>query len=136
VNRQATVGWALGAVLGLALTGCGSSSGKMSTSSTTSTSRPGRARITSFVVPESVQCGSAPNQTVRVTYAVVGAKRHQLLVDGRVAPGAAAPRATVSPAVHCSGGPHSVTLVAVDAQGRRTSQVKYVTTRLPKAPPP
>jgi hypothetical protein len=58
--------------------------------------------------------------------------RHQLLIDGRLAPRATARRATVYPRVHCSGVPHSVALVAIDAAGRRTSQVRYLTTVLPK----
>ena len=120
-----------------ALSACSSSSGKGSTlptspGSATSTSRPGRARITSFVVPKSVQCGSAPNTTVRVSYAVRNASRHQLLIDGRVEPRATARQATVYPRVHCGGLPHSVALVAIDAAGRRTSQVRYLTTVLPK----
>jgi hypothetical protein len=122
---------------GAALSACSNSSGTGSTApssidSATSTSRPGRARITSFVVPKSVQCGSAPNTTVRVSYAVRRALRHQLLIDGRVEPRATARRATVYPRVHCGGVPHSVALVAIDAAGRRTSQVRYLTTVLPK----
>lgn len=135
MRGRATAG-AFVVALVLVLAGCGSSTGKTSTSSTTSTSQPGRARITSFVVPKSVQCGSDPNKLVRVAYAVSGAKRHQLLVDGRVEPAAAAPSATVNPSVHCDGGSHTIALVAIDAQGRRTSQVRFVTTRLPPAPPP
>lgn len=120
------------------LSGCSSSSGKASTSPTsidsaTSTTRPGLARIVSFVVPKSVQCGSAPNTTVRVTYAVSAALRHQLIIDGRVVPRATARRATVDVSVHCGGGPHTVALVAIDAAGRRTSQVRYLTTVLPKS---
>jgi hypothetical protein len=70
---------------------------------------------------------------VRVTYAVTGAKRHQIIVDGRVDPRAAARRATVNPRVHCDGLSHTVALVAIDAAGRRTSQVRYLTTVLPKS---
>jgi len=119
------------------LSGCGSSSGAGSTAATsigsaTSTSRPGRARITSFVVPRSVQCGSAPSTTVRVSYAVRKAMRHQLLIDGRLEPRATDRRATVYPRVHCGDVPHSVALIAIDAAGRRTSQVRYLTTVLPK----
>ena len=136
---------AVAAALVLAVTACSSSSGKTPTSPTpfgqttiesTRTSLPGGARITSFVVPKSVRCGSAPSKTVRVTYAVSGAKRHQLIIDGRVESGAAAPSGTVNPPVHCDGLPHTVALVAIDAAGRRTSQVKYLTTVLPGTPPP
>jgi hypothetical protein len=137
--RRATVGCAVVAALVLALTACSSSSGKTSTSPTSPTSTgstttpvPGRAQITVFVVPKSVRCGSTPSTTVRVTYAVRNALRHQLIIDGRVEPRAVAPRGTVNPRVHCDGMAHTIALVAIDAAGRRTSQVKYLTTVLPK----
>ena len=84
------------------------------------------------MVPKSVPCGSAPNTTVHVTYAVSRAKSHQLIIDGRVAPRAAARSATVNLRVHCDGLQHTVALVAIDIAGRRTSQVRYLTTVLPK----
>ena len=83
------------------------------------------------MVPKAVRCGSALNTTVHVTFAVSRAKTHQLIIDGRVEP-AAARRAAVNVRVHCDGLQHTVALVAIDTAGRRTSQVRYLTTVLPK----
>jgi hypothetical protein len=144
-RKVATVGGAAVAVVALVLLlGACSSSDKPSTASTTTASTttasttgsstgtegPGAATITSFEVPESVDCGTAPSTQVRVSYQTSGAESAQLVVDGRVEPGDD-PSATVEPLVHCDGLPHTVALSALDAAGRRTSQVKNLTTVLP-----
>ncbi len=95
-----------------------------------STAPAGSAKITSFVVPASVQCGHATSTKVHVTYTVAGAKSTQLIIDGRTVPGDAT-SASVDPLVHCDPLPHTVAVVAVDAAGHRTSTVKNVTTVLP-----
>jgi hypothetical protein len=83
-------------------------------------------------VPKSVKCGSAPSATVRVAYAVSGAKRLQLIIDGRAERPTTERSATVNPRVHCDGVSHTVALVAIDTAGGRTVQVRYLTTVLPK----
>jgi hypothetical protein len=116
------------------IAGCSSSSNPASVpdprSTTTTVPAPGSAHITSFVVPASVKCGAASKITVRVAYAVTGAARQELSIDGRnlALPAASA---AVSEEVHCDGLPHTVALIAFDAKGAHTSQVKMLTTVLP-----
>ena len=133
--RRATIGGTAIAVVALMLllSGCSSSakaSGDPNSDGSTTGAPAGTAKITSFVVPKSVTCGTATSTKVRVTYAISGAKSTQLIIDGRVEP-SEGPSATVDPLVHCDPLPHTVALVALDATGHRTSEVKNVTTVLP-----
>ena len=93
---------------------------------------PGRdARITTFVVPASVQCGAASKTTVHIEYGVSHAARQEISVDGLTVPGVDAATGTVDAPVHCDGVAHTVALIAFDAKGARTAQVKYLNTLLP-----
>ena len=120
----------------LAFNACSSSGRPAGSTSPTTASTPtsapasGSATITSFEVPASVQCASAPSTTVRITYAVRGAKTVEIAVDGLAEPTLTASSGTVTERVHCDGVAHTIALAAVDAQARRTSQVKYLNTLL------
>jgi hypothetical protein len=122
---------ALGALL-LALSACGgggsdSASGATSTTSA-NTEKPGTAQVTTFEVPQSVDCGGKTSTTVDVQYATSGAKKRELYVDGRIVPGTDAASGRVSAPVHCDLLPHTFVMVAYDANGRRTPVEKKVTT--------
>jgi len=125
----------------LAISGCGSSntssspstsgaSGSVSTT-TAAVTQAGSARIASFVVPASVQCGASSKTTVHIAYAVMNAARQEIAIDGLDVAGVGTPSGAVDAPVHCDGVPHTVALIAFDAQGARTSQVKYLNTLLP-----
>jgi hypothetical protein len=117
----------------LAVGGCSSSSKAsvpLPKATTTTVAPVGGAHITSFVVPASVRCGATSKTSVKVIYAVEGSAREELSIDGRAIPLGAA-SASVSEEVHCDGLPHTVALIAYDAKGVRTSQVKMLTTVLP-----
>ena len=88
------------------------------------------ARITAFDVPASVACASASKTTVHVDYTVTGAARVELAIDGLDLPSTPAAQGSLDAPVHCDAVPHTVALVAYDAHGARTSQVKMVTTVL------
>jgi hypothetical protein len=108
------------AALVFVLTACGSSAKHASSA----------VKITSFDVPASVTCGAAPSTTVRISYSVTGAQQQSITVDGREVPGTGAPTATVTAPIHCDPLEHDVALIATDAHGVRTSQVKHLTTLL------
>jgi hypothetical protein len=101
------------------------------TSPTSTTAAPGSAKITTFTVPASVQCGAAPSITFSVGYAATGAKSLQLLVDGRDNPGLVATGGTIQVPVHCDAVAHTVVLVALDDKGGQTVQQKTLQTLLP-----
>jgi len=126
--RVLLVAIALGAVA------CSSSSKPAATSTPSTSATPTTARsaatITKFVVPASVQCGKGTSTTVPVSYAISGAQRQGISVDGRQDP-LTSPSGTIAPPVHCDPLPHTVTLFAYDAQGRLASAVKNLTTTLP-----
>jgi len=82
-------------------------------------------------VPASVKCGSQPSTTVAITYSVTGSRSQQVVVDGLPEPGPLAASGRVVERVHCDGVEHTVALIATDAAGRRTSEVKYLATVLP-----
>jgi hypothetical protein len=111
---------------------CSGDSGSSDASTTSTSAAPGRATIAKFDVPESIQCAAnTPSTTFAVTYEVSGAKRQQLLVDGRVEPGTDAASATLAAVpVHCDAVPHTVVLVAYDASGKRTAEKKLLKTEL------
>ena len=90
----------------------------------------GDARIVKFVVPASVNCRGASSTKMSVEYEVTGAKRQEISVDGLAVDGVDGPSGTVDAPVHCDGVPHTVALIAFDANGARTSQVKMLTTVL------
>jgi hypothetical protein len=66
-----------------------------------------------------------------VQYATTGAKRQQVIVDGRDVPGTEAANGSVDAPVHCDPLEHTVVLVAYDSQGHRTSQTRFLHTDLP-----
>jgi O-methyltransferase involved in polyketide biosynthesis len=77
-----------------------------------------------------VNCPAAATKTtVSIAYAVTGAVSQQIIIDGLAEPALSAATGTVSEPVHCDGLAHSAALVAVDAHGARTSQVKNFTTK-------
>jgi len=86
------------------------------------------ATITSFVVPASVQCGSATSTVVPVGYAVSGSARRELDVDGLAGPALTKSSGLVRAPVHCDDLEHTVVLVAVDARGARTTRTKTFAT--------
>ena len=130
------------AALVLALGACSSSSKSHASTPPTTTapaassttaptvSQAGAARIVTFVVPASVNCNGASSTKVPVEYKVTDAARQELSVDGLAVDGVDKPSGTVDAPVHCDGVPHTVALIAFDAKGARTSQVKLLTTNL------
>jgi len=109
------------------ITGCGGSS----TGSTAPTTAPvaAAAKVTALEVAGSVPCNGATNVTIPVTYATEGAARQELYVDGRPVP-LPDPAGTVEVALHCDQLPHSVVVIAYDADDRRTPRAAKVTTVL------
>ena len=93
----------------------------------------GSAQIVKFEVPESVQCeANTPSTTFVVSYEVSGAKRQQVLVDGRIEPGTDAPSATLAAVpVHCDAVADTVVIVVYDDVGKRTAEKKVLATVLP-----
>lgn len=127
---------AVAAVAALAIVGTACSDDSESgaaTSTTAAADKPGTATISKFEVPETVQCeANTPSTTFPVTYEVTGAKRQQLLVDGRVEPGTDAASGTLAAVpVHCDAVPHTVVIVAYDDAGHRTADKKVLKTLLP-----
>ena len=119
--------------LGVLMSACGDSGGGSSSAagtSTTASEAPGTAKITSFEVPASVDCGGKTSTMVTVTYATTGAKKQDLYVDGRPEPGTDAPSGSLQTTVHCDLLPHTFVLIAYDAAGRRTPVEKKMTTKL------
>jgi hypothetical protein len=119
-------------VVVLAAAACDSSSSSGDAAPST-TQKSGAAKIVSFDVPATVQCAAnTPSTTFAVSYDVSGAKRQELLVDGRVEPGTNAASATLSSVpVHCDAVPHTVVIVAYDANNRRTAMQKILKTLAP-----
>jgi hypothetical protein len=139
--RRPYLAIALAAGLALAV-GCSSSSGS---SSGTTTEPHGNAVVTSFDVPDTIDC-SAKNVTyvrVPMSYATTGAVSVAVIVDGRdvveqmpvtgtiVGAGTevtALPPASgnISAPIHCDAVAHTVVITAKDAQGAPTSQQHIV----------
>jgi hypothetical protein len=116
----------------LVVAGCGGDgSSNAETTTTTKASAsdvPGTAKVTSFEVPATASCNGATSTTVSVTYATEGAKKQELYVDGALTPGTEAATGSIVAPVHCDPLPHTFVLVAYDANGRRTTSEKKLTT--------
>ena len=122
----------LGAAL-LGVTVCSGSDGSSASGGTTATTAAaGAAQITTLDVPTDIVCPpDTPSTTFTVTYATTGAKKLQLVVDGRTIEGELADAATVpNVAVHCDLVPHTVVLFAYDADGQRTAEKRILNTTL------
>ena len=110
--------------------GSDSSSAASSTSTTKASAGTGTAKVTSFDVPTSVKCTKGQTSTtVSVKYATAGAKKQQLLVDGRPTPLSSSSGSLDAP-VHCDSLPHTFVIVAYDSGGRYTSLQKLVSTSI------
>ena len=108
---------ALVAAVSVCLAGCGGASKAGDPTATSRPSGPSRAKVTALTAPASVACNGSTSTTVAVNYTTAGAVREELYVDGRPEPITAA-GGTVSVAVHCDALPHSIVVIAYDAQGR------------------
>jgi len=113
--------------------GCSDSSDDSSKASPSSSGPPatavqlGDARITKFDVPATVACDGKTSIEVTVQYAVSGAKKSELLVDGRpykLTDSSGEQKATV----RCDSLPHTMVIVAYDSGNQRTAQQKLLTT--------
>jgi hypothetical protein len=117
-----------------ALGGCvGDSSGATSATKpapTTTLPKPGTAKISSFVVPASVDCGSLNNISVPVSWSTEGAKSQQIVVDGRPVDGTNLPSGSAEVVVHCDPVAHTVVIIAVDSKGGQTYKQSLLTTTL------
>jgi hypothetical protein len=120
------------ALLAVTAVGCSDSSDnttKAAPSSTTPASavQLGDARIVTFDVPATVECGGKTSTDVTVRYKFNGAKKMELLVDGRpykLTDSSGEQQATV----RCDSLPHTMVLVAYDSSNQRTAQQKLLTT--------
>jgi hypothetical protein len=113
----------VGSMALLAACGGSDSSGSSNSSSTA------KATITSFTVPKTTACAPGDTSTsVDVEYAVSGAVRQKLLVDGLAATGVDGSSGTVTVQVHCDPLPHTVVLVAYNSAGERTSKQELLDT--------
>jgi len=116
----------------LAAAACSDSSNSSSNASPSSTTSPtavqlGDARIVTFDVPATVQCGGKTSTDVTVHYKVSGAKRSELVVDGRpykLTDSSGDEKVTV----RCDSLPHTMVLVAYDSSDKRTAEQKLLTT--------
>jgi len=117
------------AAITLALLAAGCSSNASSATAPSTTARRG-AQVRTFTVPAAVECGHATSAAVTVDYAISGARRWQVMVDGLPGTTHTTPSGRISVHVHCDGVQHTIALVATDAHGLRTSAVRYLTTRL------
>ena len=130
--RRAAVTAAVVGLLMLAA-GCGSGSSGSTAgaqSGSTTPNIPGTAKITALTVPPTVACGGKTSTTVQVQYATTGAAKLVLLIDGRDLPPTTAAAATLTVPLHCDALPHTVVLVAYDAQGHRTVEQQMINTQL------
>ena len=87
----------------------------------------GDARIVTFDVPATVQCGGKTSTDVTVQYKVSGAKKSELVVDGRpysLTDSSGEQKATV----RCDSLPHTMVLVAYDSSNQRKAEQKRLTT--------
>ena len=124
LGHHAAVRWlGVGAAAALLVmaSGCGGNSGASGGDS-------GDARISSFEVPKTVECGGKTSALVTVDYVTTGAAKVLLVVDGLPQPTLAAKRGSVDAPVHCDTLPHTFVLAAVDSAGQRTSQQRLLTT--------
>jgi len=122
------------AVFGVgALTGCSdSSSGASGDSSSTTSTAPSASgvKITSLTVPPSVDCNGKTSVDITIGYAVEGAAKQEVLVDGRQVDGTEQPTGSLDTWVHCDSLPHTIVVVGYDARGRHTSKQLMVTTNM------
>jgi hypothetical protein len=122
-----------GACFGIAaLTGCSDSSSGASGASTTTTTAASASdvKITSLTAPASVDCNGKTSVDITIGYAVEGATKQQLLVDGRQVDGITEPSASVTTWVHCDSLPHTIVVVGYDARDRHTSKQAMLTTNM------
>ncbi|HEX5586837.1 MAG TPA: hypothetical protein VFZ17_05975 [Acidimicrobiia bacterium] len=120
----------LAVVVALLFGACSDSSGSAAdTPATTAADARGSAEILSLDAPGSVDCAGATKMTVAVTYSTSGAASQRLVVDGLPIDGVTQPSATVDVPVHCDPLPHTVVLIAKDAQGGRTTKQLTVETQ-------
>ena len=80
--------------------------------------------------PASVACNGATSTTVSISYATADAKSKQLLVDGLSIDGTEPASGSLVVPVHCDALPHTVVLIAKDADGGRTVKQTLVNTEL------
>jgi len=125
--RLRLLGCALAGVTLLSACGGSDSSGTAKKAAATDNA-PGTAVISSFDVPDTVECGGKTSTTVPVTYATSEADQQELYVDGRLEPGTDGATGSLSVPVHCDPLPHTFVLIAYDAQHRRTAREKKVVT--------
>lgn len=115
------------AVLLILLTGCGATSTPGDRATSTTTVDAPRARVTTLDVPAATACNGATSVLIPVRYSVEDAVRQELFVDGRPEP-LASDTGTVSVAVRCDPLPHSIVVIAYDAQDRRSPRAVKVST--------
>jgi len=118
---------------GLLLGGCsGSSSGTKESTKATVTTTPAATgvEVTSLDVVPSVECNGKTSVDISIGYAVEGAARQELYVDGRKVDGTEQASGTVTTWVHCDTLPHTIDIVGYDARDRHTTLEKKVTTNL------
>ena len=107
----------------------GACSSHSSGASAPSTAAAGGVHVRTFAVPATVACGHATSAPVVVRYAISGARRWQVAVDGLPDLTSSSPAGHLTVRVHCDGLQHTVALVASDAAGARTSAVRYLVTQ-------
>jgi hypothetical protein len=132
--RLASVIAALLALGALASSCAGDSSGSASPAkrgaTVTTSARQGNAQITTLDAPASIACNGKTSTTVRIAYATTGAASKQLLVDGLHIDGTDPADGQLDVPVHCDQLPHTVVMVAKDADGGKTVKQTMVTTDL------
>lgn len=125
---------AAAAACSFTLVGCGSdssSSAPTSKDSMTTTGAPATGvKITSLEIPATLDCNGKTSVDLTVSYAVEGAARQELYVDGRKVDGTDKSVATVSTWVHCDTLPHTIDVVGYDQKNHHTTLEKMVTTNL------
>jgi hypothetical protein len=102
-----------------------------STDVTTTTAGAATAvKITSLEVPPTIDCNGKTSVDITVAYAVEGATRQELYIDGRKVDGTDQPSGSITTWVHCDTLPHTIDVVGYDAKDHHTALEQKVTTNL------
>jgi len=122
-------------VAAVALAGCsdGSSAKAAAKSGGVTTTAPASAagvKVTSLEVPPTIDCNGKTSVDITVAYAVEGAARQELYVDGRKVDGTDKASDSIATWVHCDTLPHTIDVVGYDAKGHHTTLEHKVTTNL------